>query len=42
MILHCPICGGELVDVGNYKYDCPEECLPQAVEQSELDDENND
>jgi hypothetical protein len=34
----CPLCGEDLEDVGNYKWDCPLGCLPQAMELGQIED----
>lgn len=36
--MECPICGNVLEDVGNYKYDCPNDCLPLALEAGQIED----
>lgn len=34
----CPQCGVALEDVGSYKKDCPNGCLPVAMEEGEIED----
>jgi ribosomal protein S27AE len=34
----CPVCGGNLEDVGSYKWDCPKGCLPTAMELGQIQD----
>jgi len=34
----CPVCGGNLEDIGSYKWDCPKGCLPTALELGQIED----
>ena len=33
----CPICGNTLEDVGCYKWDCLNDCLPEAMEIQQIE-----
>jgi len=37
----CPKCNAELDDVGNYKWDCPNECFPTSLELWQMENEEN-
>lgn len=36
----CPDCGVPMEDVGNYTWDCPNNCLPMAMELSQIENED--
>jgi len=40
--IECPKCGGELEDVGCYKYDCPNDCFPLAMELWQMENTEED
>lgn len=34
----CPKCGTKLIDAGNYKWDCPNDCFPVSLELQQMED----